>query len=225
MFAWARANTGVLKVTECTGVPAALTLNNSHLTQGQHADHPAGRADASIVRLSLSGDSRAQEELVRRYQKLVYNVLYQMVRDHEAACDLTQDTFVKAFRALHTFRMDSRFKPWLLKIATNSGLNWLRDRRPEDSLEGMLEDNPGLEPAARQNVESEVEWRLSQALLHEALAGLPVRSRHIFVLRYQHDMTYEDIAQTVGEPETTIKSVLFRAREKLRKLILAKMAD
>ena len=179
--------------------------------------------DGALVGLTLSGDARAYETLVRRYQKLVYNVLYQMVRSHEAASDLTQDTFLKAYRALSTFRQEARFKPWLMRIATNGGLNWIRDHKSEESLEGMLEENPLAEPQGRENVEEEVEWRLSQALLSDALSELPARHRHVFILRYQHDMTYEDIAAAVGEPPTTIKSLLFRIRERLRKMLAEKM--
>ncbi len=179
--------------------------------------------DSRLVSLTLSGDSKAYEVLVRRYQKLVYNVLYQMIQSHETASDLTQETFLKAFRALASFRLDARFKPWLLRIATNSGLNWIRDTKEQDSLEAVLEDSPTSEPAGRQDVEEEVEWRLSQAMLSEALTQLPARHRHVFILRYQHDLSYDDIADAVGEPETTIKSLLFRIRERLRKMLLAKM--
>ncbi len=179
--------------------------------------------DGRLVSHTLKGDGNAFEVLVRRYQKLVYNVLYEMVRNHETAADLTQDTFLKAFRSLSRFRQEASFKPWLLRIATNSGLNWIRDSKNEDSLEELLEENPSAEPAGREDVEAEVAWRLSQAQLSEALTELPVRYRHVFVLRYQHDLSYEDIAAIVDEPVTTIKSLLHRVREKLRKTLLDKM--
>src|SRR5262249_8922761 len=147
--------------------------------------------DGALVSLTLKGDGGGYEVLVRRYQKLVYNVLYEMVRNHESAADLTQETFLKAFRGLSRFRPDAPFKPWLLRIATNTGLNWMRDSKRDDSLDEMLEDNPAAEPAGGQDVEAEVCRRLSQAQLSEALAQLPARYRHVFVLRYQHDLPYE----------------------------------
>jgi len=182
--------------------------------------------DSQLIALTLSGNAKAYEAIVRRYQKLVYNVLYQMFHDHETAADVTQETFMKAFKALSTFRKESPFKPWLLRIATNSGLNVIRSAKSKyhDSLDSMLEENPLGEPSSGQNVESEVEWRLSHAMLNDALATLPARHRHIFLLRYQHDLSYADIATVMDEPETTIKSMLFRIREKLKKMLSDKMA-
>jgi RNA polymerase sigma-70 factor, ECF subfamily len=182
--------------------------------------------DRQLIALTLSGNAKAYEAVVRRYQKLVYNVLYQMFHDHETAADVTQETFMKAFKALPTFRQESPFKPWLLRIATNSGLNVIRAAKSKyhDSLDSMLEENPLDEPSSGQNVEAEVEWRLSHAMLNEALMTLPARHRHIFLLRYQHDLSYADIATVMDEPETTIKSMLFRIREKLKKMLSEKMA-
>ncbi len=182
-------------------------------------------ADGQLIALTLSGDARSYEVLVRRYQKLVYNVVYQMLRSHEAAADVTQETFLKAFRSLSTFRSECAFKPWLLRIATNSGLNLIRDSKSKehDSLESLLDGNPACEPASGQNVESEVEWSLSHAMLGEALLTLPPRHRHVFLLRYQHDLSYAEIASVVDEPETTIKAQLFRIREKLKKILAERM--
>lgn len=179
--------------------------------------------DAQLIRASLKGDKRAYEVLVRRYQKLVYNVVHQMVRSHETASDLTQETFLKAYRALPSFRLEASFKPWLLRIATNACLNVIRDNKAVDSLEATLEDSPHMEPASRENVETEIEWRFTQQMLDDALSELPPRHRQVFVLRYQHDLSYEDIAEATGEPVTTIKSLLFRIRERLRKTLSHKL--
>ncbi len=183
--------------------------------------------DSQLVRQTLSGDHKAYEALVRRYQKLVYNMLFQMVSSHETASDLTQETFMKAFRALSTFRQEAKFKPWLLRIASNSCFNLMRDNKNKDyeSLEAMLEENPHSEPPGREDVELEVEWKLSHQMLNEALTNLPPRHRQVFMLRYQHDLAYEDIAEVTGEPVTTIKSLLFRIRETLRKNLATKMCD
>ncbi len=183
--------------------------------------------DSQLVRQTLSGDHKAYEVLVRRYQKLVYNMLYQMVSSHETASDLTQETFMKAFRALSTFRQEAKFKPWLLRIASNSCFNLMRDNKNKDydSLEAMLEENPQAEPPGREDVELEVEWKLSQQMLHDALTKLPPRHRQVFMLRYQNDLAYEDIAEVTGEPITTIKSLLFRIRETLRKNLASMMSE
>lgn len=177
--------------------------------------------DNELVVLTLRGDSRSYEFLVRRYQKLVFNVVFQMLHNHESASDVTQDTFLKAFRALSTFRTDAKFKPWLLRIATNTALNKIRDAKQHehDSLDVMLEDKSAPEPASDEDVAMNVEWRLSQTLIADALRKVPVRHRHIFLLRYQHDLTYAEIASVTDETEATVKSLLFRTREKLRKLL------
>lgn len=194
----------------------ALTLFSSFKVRSQIE---VGLDDSSLVKVCLGGDKRAYEVLLRRYQKLVYNVLYQMVHSHEMAADLTQETFLKAYRALNTFRTEGKFKPWLLRIATNTCLNAIRDNREHDSLDDILEENPGAEPAFDEKIDELVEWRLTHQKLEDALKQLPVRHRQVFILRYQHDLPYEEIAEVTGEPVSTIKSLLFRIREKLRKML------
>jgi RNA polymerase sigma-70 factor (ECF subfamily) len=110
-------------------------------------------------------------------------------------------------------------KPWLLRIATNTALNTIRDHKEADSLDEVLEVNPQLEPAGDSSPESEVDRKLTLAAVSDALAELPVRQRNIFVLRYQHDLPYAEIAQVTGETEGAVKMQLFRAREKLRSLL------
>jgi RNA polymerase sigma-70 factor, ECF subfamily len=182
-------------------------------------------SDALLVDFARGGDNRAAEVLVRRYQRLVYNVLYQMLRSHEGAADATQETFLKVFRALPAFRAGSAFKPWLLKIATNTGLNHIRSSRgrDHDSLETLLDENPVAEPASNIDVATEVEWNLSQNVLCDALAQLPPRHRYVFALRYQQDLSYQEIASIMDVPETTVKPLLFRIRERLRKMLAEKM--
>jgi RNA polymerase sigma-70 factor, ECF subfamily len=178
-----------------------------------------GADDKELVRASIAGNLRAYEVLVRRYQKLVYNVIYQMVHSHEQAADLTQEAFLRAFKGLPGFKIDSPFKPWLLKIATNACLNELRGAKQSDSLEEVLEENPHSEPAAKDNVEQEVEYRITQQELGEALRQLTPRHRQVFLLRYVHDLPYEQIGMVTGEPVTTIKPLLFRIRERLRNIM------
>ncbi|MBX9688315.1 MAG: sigma-70 family RNA polymerase sigma factor [Candidatus Obscuribacterales bacterium] len=178
--------------------------------------------DDELVSLTLSGQKKAFEGLVRRYQKLVYNVLFQMLQSHESAADLTQESFLKAYKNLGSFRRTARLKPWLLKIASNTALNYIRDAKGRyfDSLEELLEDSPQNEPASKECVEEEVDLRFSQARLSAALQKLSPRQRQIFVLRYQHDLPYADISQIIDESESAVKSILFRIREKLRKILI-----
>jgi RNA polymerase sigma-70 factor (ECF subfamily) len=181
--------------------------------------------DGALVALTLSGNGKAFEVLIRRYQKLVYNVLFQMLQNHDTAADVTQETFIRAYRGLSGFRQGHKFKPWLLKVATNAGLNQIRQSeiREFESLDAVLDENPAAEPASRENLEEELDRRFSQAMLVDALRSVSPHNRHVFVLRYQHDLPYAEIAEIVGEPETTIKSTLHRVRERLRKILSQKI--
>lgn len=175
------------------------------------------QVDRNLINLVLSGDGRAFEALVRRYQKLVYNFIFQMVRSRERAADLTQETFLKTYRHLNRFKKELRFKPWLMRIASNTALNSLRDERDHLSLDEMMDAEIPFDPADPVNVEQQVEYQLAAQELEAALAILTASQRSIFVLRYQHDFSYEDIATISNESVSAIKSSLFRSREKLRK--------
>lgn len=177
--------------------------------------------DFALVSRSRKGDDKAFETLVRAYQKLVYNVIYQMTRDHDATRDLTQEAFLRAYRALPGFQADRSFKPWLLTIARNATLNHLRRGRvmSENSLDELMESNSAMEPVARQSVEEEVEVRLSTSALNRALDDLPIKQKEVFVLRYQHDLPYDEIAAVTGTTLSSVKSLLFRARDNLRRAL------
>lgn len=198
--------------------PASEIVSRTRVTNSRNFLKPEPD-DQSLIDLTLLGDTKAFESLLRRYQKLVYNLLFQMVRSHEAAADLTQDSFLRAFKSLRTFRRGASFKPWILRIATNSCLNYVRDNKQISSLDTMLESEPALEPVSSIDVEREVELKISQQELFAALEQLSSRQRNIFVLRYHHDLSYDDIASISGESVPTVKSMLFRIRDKLRKLL------
>lgn len=178
--------------------------------------------EAKLVEASLKGDKKAFESLVRQYQSLVLNVVYRQVLDEEAAHDITQETFVKAYRRLATFDKRRSFKTWLLTIASNSAIDYLRARRPKLSLDEILAEEPYLEPSARDNPEEEVELTLFVDKLSKAAALLPLRYRQAFALRYQFDLTYSEISQVMNENENTVRTLLFRAKDRLAKLLASK---
>lgn len=173
--------------------------------------------DFALVDSCRKGHEKAFEQLLRKYQKLVLNVVYQMTRNHEQARDLTQETFLRAYRSLNSFKRGSSFRPWLLTIARNATLNHIRRERGKDSLDEIMEDNSALEPVSPLNVEDDVEMRLTQQDLFAALELLPLKQREVFVLRYQHDLTYDEIGEITALSLSSVKSLLFRARENLRK--------
>ncbi len=183
------------------------------------------QTDQNLIKLSIKGNKSAYEAIVLRYQKLVYNVVFQLVKSKETANDVTQETFIKAYKALPTFRENLALRPWLLRIATNSSLNALRGAKSVESLDYLLEDSPGAEPVSKTNLESEVENRILKEQLNQALNELKPIHRHIFLLRYQHDLSYEEISAVLEEPVSTVKSLLFRVRNKVRLLITNEIAE
>ena len=180
--------------------------------------------DLACVKKTLAGDRRAFEALVKRHQGLVYNLLNRMVQDNEVARDLTQDAFLKAFRNLNQFDQKhyKTVKPWLIKIATNNALDYLRQSKSTVSLDQLLSDEPYLEPSTNVDASVEAEHTMFVEKLNQALALLPLRHRQAFVLRYQFEFSYEEISKSMQENENTVRTLLFRAKDRLRKLILDK---
>ena len=176
-------------------------------------------SDGALVRSALSGDAAAYDVLVKRYQRHVYSLLYRMLGNASDAEDLLQETFVRAYGALSSFRQDASFLTWLYKIASNLAIDLMRARRSHqaDSLEEDLE--LGREPAAldppcspeavavRETVSEEV---------HRAIMALPDRYRRVVLLRHVAEMSIEEIAEHLSMPTGTVKTHLFRARELLR---------
>ena len=156
--------------------------------------------DQHLASLAQNGDDKAFETLLRRYQKLVYNIVYQMCRNHAEAADITQDTFLKVFRALDSF--------------DNTCLNSLRKRKADSSLD---DESVYFEPVEEKDASVELEQKVSLRTLQKALEAIPENQRETFILKYQHDLSYNEISEITGLSISSIKSLLFRARESLRK--------
>jgi len=181
--------------------------------------------DEQLVAQSRRGDTRAFEELVRRHQDRVFNTVCRMVGDYEHACDLTQETFLNAFRGLRRFRGGAKFSTWLYRIALNAVYSHLRRQavRPmpasggEDPEREMRcvwrgEDNDPAAAAERK----ETAMQVQEALLH-----LRPEEREVLVLRDLEGCDYGTIAEILGCARGTVKSRLHRARCALRQLLLA----
>jgi RNA polymerase sigma-70 factor, ECF subfamily len=176
---------------------------------------PSGAARGAQVK------HQAFAQLVTKYQALVLSVIFAMIKNDETARDLTQETFLKAFRALGTFDSARSFKAWLLKIANNTVVDHLRaiKNKEELSLELLIEEDPGQEPHAKNDPSEIAEHNLFLEKLGLALQLLPLRYRQAFVLRYQFDLAYDEIAEVMQENESTVKTLLFRSRDRLRKIL------
>lgn len=168
--------------------------------------------DAEWARRGAAGDRAALEAIARAYQDRVYGLLLKLSGDPELALDLSQETFVRAFRSLKGFRGGASLGPWLLKIANNLFLDHVRAHRTE-SFDAWVDADPSREPAAEDPALSLFD---NASDLAAALLTLPVPWRQALVLRYVEDMEYETIAEVLDVPLGTVKTWLFRGRDRLR---------
>ena len=176
--------------------------------------------EAQVIERVLSGDVNAYEQLVTQYEKSVYNLALRMTDNPEDAADMAQEAFIKAYNSLSSFRGDSKFSVWLYRIVSNVCLDFLRrqSRRPAVSL--SVEDDDGEEtqlddPDESMSPESQLERKLTRESVREGLRQLPEDYRQILLLRELQGLSYDEISQTLGIGVGTVKSRIFRAREKL----------
>lgn len=178
--------------------------------------------DQKLVIRVQKGDNTAFDLLVRKYQHRVAKLVGRFVRDHAEAEDVTQEAFIKAYRALRGFRGDSAFYTWLYRIAVNTAKNYLesRGRRPMSldlELEGLdtLDGSEGLREQAtpeRQLLTGEI-----ATTIQRVLDLLPADLRMAIMLREIEGLSYEEIAEIMDCPIGTVRSRIFRAREAVDK--------
>jgi RNA polymerase sigma-70 factor, ECF subfamily len=179
--------------------------------------------DTELVASALAGSQDAFRELVVRFERPVFSLILRMVQDRATAEDLAQDTFVKAFRNLHTYDPQRKLASWLFKIAHNTTLDHLRrgglatvplQAAGEDeggSLADVLADEATEGPAAA------AERHDLARVLDRAIATLRPEYREAVVLRYVEGLSYEEIVEATGQPLGTVKTFLHRARKALAK--------
>lgn len=152
------------------------------------------------------------EAIVREHRGTVYRVARRMLRSHEEADDVTQETFVRAWRALPGFRGEAPVRAWLLRIALNLVRNRVTRRPPEDPIDDALD--PGSTDGG---AEGEAERDEARAAVRRAVAGLPPRQREVVILKVFSEMTYEDVAGAMGLTEGAVKAHLHQAVANLRR--------
>ena len=180
-------------------------------------------SDAELVGRALSGSEQAARELVGRHQRPVFNLIVRMVRDPALAEDLAQETFVKVFTRLASYDPGYKFASWILKIAQNTTIDHLRQARPrtasldstDDSTEAAPCDSTTPSPLAL------VERKELADVLDVAIDRLRPEYRQVVILRYQEELSYEEIAETLALPLGTVKSYLHRARSELAEMMTA----
>jgi len=180
--------------------------------------------DKELVKRVQKGEKGAFDLLVLKYERKIVNLVMRYVRDPEQALDITQEAFIKAYRALPRFRGDSAFYTWLYRIAVNTAKNYLAaQRRRPMNIELDLQDPEqyGLHAKLKESDTPEG-LALSQELqdtLERAIAALPDDLRQAIILRELDGMSYEEIAQTMECPVGTVRSRIFRARDAIGKKV------
>jgi RNA polymerase sigma-70 factor (ECF subfamily) len=187
-------------------------------------------SDQEVVAWARQGREEGYSELVHRYRRPVYSLIHRLVRDPETAEDLTQESFVKVINALDSYRPESRLSAWILRIANNTAVDYLRRHRLDTlSLDGSpYADTPGetaataLQVAAPSNSTPTPAGADPEALrsgVEQALRRLPGKVRRCFVLRDIEGLSYEHIAEVLGLPVGTACAYIHRARNQLKHML------
>jgi RNA polymerase sigma-70 factor (ECF subfamily) len=179
-------------------------------------------SDVMLVERAVAGDQGAYELLVIKYQRRIQRLIGRMVRDVDLVEDIAQETFIRAYRALHQFRGDAQFYTWLYRIAVNTAKKFLLElkRDPTVSESAFKSDDDGdetswagHEPIADETPESVLAAKEIGAAVNAALDALPDDLRQALVLREIEGLSYEDISEVMNCPIGTVRSRIFRARE------------
>jgi RNA polymerase sigma-70 factor (ECF subfamily) len=170
----------------------------------------------SLIEHCLAGDQRAWEQIVRQNWRKVFNVAYKFVGKHDEAEDLTQDIFLKIFKALNTFDRRANFQTWIISISRNLCIDHYRSVRKERQTIARDVDSSELQPVAKERGPyAQAEHQDLRAQLRAALETLPLALRTAVVLRDLQELSYQEIADRLGLPEGTVKSRINRGRIEL----------
>lgn len=184
--------------------------------------------DAEVVVLAQQGREPAFRELIRRYERPVFSLIFRMVRDGTVAEDLAQDTFIKVLNHLDKYRPEFKFSSWLFKIANNVAIDHLR-RRQLDTV--SMDGSPHAATAAEAESSSfqladqaespldELASRELGAIIEQAIGSLRPEYRNCIMLRHVEGRSYEEIAATLDLPLGTVKTYIHRARQQLREAL------
>jgi RNA polymerase sigma-70 factor (ECF subfamily) len=193
---------------------------------------PGGDASLAMIARILGGDSQLFHELIRPLERAVYVTLFMLLRNESDAEDAAQEAFIKAYRNLHSFRGEARFSTWVLSIARNEGLAWLRKRstRPEEPLEPVLDETAGDYTPALLTDWREVPLEALErdqlgACLRRAVLGLPAIYREVVQLRDIEELDVQETAQVLGITAGAVKVRLHRARIMLQKQLAPVLKD
>ena len=181
--------------------------------------------DADVVALAQQGRDSAFRELIRRYERPIFSLIYRMVRDRELAEDLAQDTFIKVLNHIDRYRPEFKLSSWLFKIANNVAIDYLRRRQlstvsidgsPHAQTADAIEATSFDVADTQESALDEMEARELGTAIEQAIAKLRPEYRSCIMLRHVEGRSYEEIAATLDLPLGTVKTYIHRARHELR---------
>jgi len=190
--------------------------------------------DDNLLGLCRKGDVNAFEVLVEKHQKKMINIAYRMVGDYEAACDVVQEAFLSAYRAIRKFRGEATFSTWLYRIVINASKNrrkQMKNRRqwegpslddPVETEDGQFKSDP---PSPEPSVLDRIERKEVQAKVQACIDSLDDEYREVLVLRDIQGFSYDEIRDILKIPDGTVKSRLFRARDGLKDCLKRVLGD
>jgi RNA polymerase sigma-70 factor (ECF subfamily) len=174
--------------------------------------------DRDLVEAFRRGDRTAFDTLVRRHQKGIWRVVRRYIKGHADAADVTQQVFVRAFKALAAFRGAASVRSWLYRIAINCSLTWIRDHRRETPTE-MDDDSPGDSLIAMPVAPGKISSGQEGVALRAAIAQLPTKQKLVLELRVFDDLSFKEVAELADCSENTAKVSFHYAVKKLREIL------
>lgn len=182
-------------------------------------------SDLDLIAKAIKGREDGFEELVRRYQRPIVGYVFRMLGDYDSSLDVTQEVFIKVYNSLSRYSSEYKFSTWLYRIAHNAAIDHMRRNSVNSqSLETESDDGAyqlqleSTGPTPEQDRQRS-EWR---AEISKVVEKLPGPYRELIVLRHSQDMSYDEIAEVTGLPLGTVKNRLFRAREMMREMFVAR---
>jgi RNA polymerase sigma-70 factor, ECF subfamily len=176
--------------------------------------------DEELVARALGGDSSSFNELIHRWERPIYALAYRQIGREDDARDVCQETFLRAYRALNGFRGQAKFSSWLYRIALNLCRDWLRRERRTPVVQPP-EDVDLMDLAASREPTETIEDRVARQdlsrLVERAMARLPEEQRTAIILKEYHGLTFQEIADLVGCPLSTVKTRLYQGLAVLRR--------
>ncbi len=173
-------------------------------------------SDYDLIKKCLGGEQQYFEQLVTRYKKLIYSVVYNMINDKEEVNDISQEVFIRIYKALNRYNPEFKFSTWAVRITTNLCLDVIRKKKVPSTPIEEIEDFSNVSDTPENSYLSKEKTER----IRRAIADLPEKYRIPIILFHQNGLSYEEMTRILNEPMTIIKNRLYRARLMLREALM-----